>query len=61
MAGLGMSSVYEPSMHWNLFLVQGLSEEEVQAAARAAAADAAQASDLVNRTSGAADAQERYD
>ena len=40
-------------------LAQGLSEEEVQAAARTAAADAAQASDLVNRTSGAADAQER--
>ena len=31
----------------------------MQAAARTAAADAAQASDLVNRTSGAADAQER--
>ena len=39
--------------------LQGLSEEDVQAAARTAAADAAQASDLVNRTSGAADAQER--
>ena len=40
---------------------QGLTEDEVQAAAKAAAADAAQASDMLNRTTDAADAQERCD
>ena len=42
--------------------MQGCTEEEVQAAAKAAAAEAAQASDLVRKASaaGGADAQERY-
>ena len=39
--------------------MQGLTEEEVQAAAKAAAADAAQASEMLNRDSGGGDAQER--